>query len=156
MNLSALETFPFEKSQGFQSIVNKLDAIVLFVFRIWIFDVFFFSGITKFSSWETTLMLFEYEYDVPLIPFQVAALMATSAELLLPILLLAGLFSRFVAAGLFILNFVAAISYPDISPAGTQQHILWGVISGLLVLKGAGKLTLPMLIALVFKSKHND
>ncbi len=98
------------------------------VLRLWVAKVFFMSGLTKVGSWSTTMMLFEYEYEVPILPFDVAAYLATAGELILPVLLVLGLFSRLGALGLFILNAAAAISYPDISPAGTQQHIMWGVM----------------------------
>lgn len=153
MNLSALEIFPFEKSPLFQSFTNKAESILLFAFRIWLFNAFFFSGMTKMSSWETTLMLFEYEYEVPFIPFNIAAYLATAAELLLPALLLVGIFSRFTATGLFVLNIVAAISYPDISPAGTQQHIAWGLALSILMIHAGGKITYAMPLKLFFKNK---
>ncbi|MES9981641.1 MAG: DoxX family protein, partial [Candidatus Thiodiazotropha sp. 6PLUC5] len=53
------------------------------------------SGILDIS--ESTYLLFEHEYDVPLIPFQIAAHMATYAEHLFPILLVFGLCTRFAA-----------------------------------------------------------
>ena len=59
--------------------------------RLWVAKVFFASGLTKIQSWETTLWLFEEEYMVPVLSPQIAAFMATSAELFLPVLLVLGL-----------------------------------------------------------------
>ena len=87
-------------------------------------------------------MLFEYEYAVPLLSPALAAWLATAGELILPVLLLVGLLGRFSALGLFILNAVAVISYPDISPAGVQQHMMWGFMLAYLVLHGGGRLAL--------------
>jgi hypothetical protein len=41
---------------------------------------------------------------------------------------------------------MAALSYPDISPAGTVDHIMWGVMSAAIFFHGAGKLSLAHLV----------
>ena len=56
-------------------------------------------------------------------------------------LLAFGLGGRFAAAGLFVMNIVAVISFTDISPASEQQHYLWGVMLAALVLWGPGQLS---------------
>jgi putative oxidoreductase len=109
--------------------------------RLWVANVFWKSGLTKIKSWDSTLMLFEYEYSVPLLPTNVAAFLATGAELLFPVLLLLGLASRFSALSLFILNCVAVISYPDISAAGIKDHILWGTMLAVIFFHGPGLLS---------------
>lgn len=121
---------------GLYSWVERFVPVLDIALRIWIARVFFLSGLTKIQTWESTLMLFEYEYAVPVIPFQLAAYMATAGELILPVLIVLGLFTRFGLAGLFVLNLVAAISYPDISPAGIQQHIMWGLMMVVLLIHG--------------------
>jgi putative oxidoreductase len=100
--------------------------------------VFWNSGMTKIQSWDTTLMLFEYEYAVPLLPFELAAVLATAVELIAPVLLLLGLGARFGALALFVLNYVAAIAYPDISIAGLKDHYLWGTLLAVTFLHGPG------------------
>lgn len=127
-------------------LVDYLQPAVNMLFRLWVAKVFFMSGLTKIKSWDTTLMLFEYEYAVPLINFKLAAFLATGAELLLPVLLVVGLAGRFSAAGLFILNIVAAISYPDISPAGINDHYFWGAMLLVIMAYGSGKLSLDHII----------
>lgn len=87
-------------------------------------------------------MLFEDEYAVPLLSPAVAAWSGTAGELVLPMLLLLGLCSRFSAAGLFVLNVIAAISYPDMSSAGLKDHVLWGWWCAMLVCLGAGRASL--------------
>ncbi|MGL4296777.1 MAG: DoxX family protein, partial [Aestuariivirga sp.] len=65
--------------------------------------VFWNSGRTKVQGWnifdvsETTLYLFQNDYKVPLLPPEVAALMAQVAENTLPILLFIGLATRYAA-----------------------------------------------------------
>lgn len=109
--------------------------------------IFFSSALTKIQSWETTLMLFEYEYAVPLLPPYAAALLGTAAELVLPVFIALGLGTRFATVALFIFNAVAMISYPDLSPVGYQQHLLWGFMITVLFFYGPGKLSLDRIIA---------
>ena len=58
------------------------------------------------------------------------------------ILLALGLGGRFATLGLFVINIVAVISHTDITPAGMQQHHLWGTRLMMLVLWEPGKLSL--------------
>ncbi len=126
--------------------VDYLQPALNLLFRFWVAKVFFMSGLTKIKSWDTTLMLFEYEYAVPLIDFKLAAFLATGAELLFPALLLIGLSGRFSAAALFILNIVAAISYPDISPGGINDHYFWGAMLLVIFAYGPDKLSVDHFI----------
>jgi len=122
--------------------LNFLSPLLDLALRIWVAKVFFQSGLTKIQSWDTTMMLFQYEYNVPILSPTLAAYMGTAAELTLPILLFIGLLSRPTALALFVFNFVAVISYPDISPAGINDHIMWGVMLAVTFFHGAGKLSL--------------
>lgn len=123
--------------------LNFLAPIGFLLLRVWVAWQFFKSGLVKIQSFDSTLLLFEYEYSVPLLPSDIAAYMATAAELVLPILLIAGLAGRVSALGLFILNFVAFISYQD---ALLTDHLPWGLILLLFTLSGPGKLSLDHLI----------
>jgi putative oxidoreductase len=109
--------------------------------RLYVAWVFFASGLTKLRDWETTLFLFEYEYSVPLLSFEAAARLATISEILLPVLLLAGLASRFAAAGLFIINVVAVISLEEIAPAALYLHYIWGILLLQVFIWGGGLLS---------------
>lgn len=109
--------------------------------RLWVAQVFWKSGLTKIQSWDTTLMLFEYEYAVPVLPFNVAAVLATGVELAAPVLLIIGLGTRAGALALFVLNYVAAIAYPDISAAGLKDHYLWGTMLAVTFFHGPGLLS---------------
>ncbi len=113
--------------------------------RFWVGWVFLKSGLVKIQSWESTVMLFQYEYNVPLLPPQLAAIMGTVTELVFPVLLILGLFGRAPAVILFFFNIVAVLSYPDISPAGVNQHVVWGIILAMLAVHGNGKLSLDSL-----------
>ncbi len=114
--------------------------------RLFIAMVFFKAGLTKIASWDNTIALFENEYMVPLLPPALAAAMATAAELGFPVLLVLGLGSRFAAAGLFVLNIVAVISYPDVGEVGLKDHQMWGMFLLVTLLHGPGKLSIDHFI----------
>jgi putative oxidoreductase len=116
------------------------------VIRIYVARVFWLSGQTKIQSWESTLMLFEYEYAVPVLPFDIAAYAATGVELVAPVMLVLGLGTRAGALSLFALNYVATISYPDINIAGIKDHMLWGTMLAFSFFHGPGKLSVDHLI----------
>ena len=106
--------------------------------RLYLANIFFKSGLTKVLSWDSTLYLFSDVYNVPLLPPEMPASMAAGAELGLSMLLVLGLFGRFAAAGLFILNVVVVISYADLSDAGINQHLSWGILLGVLLILSRG------------------
>ena len=113
--------------------------------RLYLAQVFFLSGLTKIRDWDITLLLFTEEYQVPLLPPELAAVMGTGGELVLPVMLVLGLAGRFAALGLSVVNFVAVLSLSEIAPAALQQHITWGVLLATLVLYGLGKWTIDHL-----------
>ena len=108
------------------------------VLRLYLANVFFKSGLTKIKSWDSTLYLFSDVYQVPLLSPELAAWLSTSAELGLSVLLVLGLFGRFAAVGLSILNVVAVISYAELSEAGINQHLSWGILLGVLLILSRG------------------
>lgn len=123
-------------------VANVLDntrPVAALLARAYLAQVFFLSGLTKLRDWDTTLLLFTEEYRVPLLSPGVAAVMGTTGELLLPVLLLVGLAGRFAALGLSVVNTVAVISLSEIAPAALQQHITWGVLLAALALYGMGR-----------------
>jgi len=125
-----------------ENTLNKAHLITAFIARIYIAKVFFYAGLTKIQDWDTTLFLFEEEYQVPLIPFELAAILGTMGELILPVLLFLGLLSRFSALGLFVVNFVAVISLVDIAPAALYLHYIWGLLLAQITIYGAGPIAL--------------
>jgi len=48
------------------------------------------------------------------------------------------LLTRPAALALFVVNWVALVSYPDISPAGVKDHQIWGLGLAVVGLLGAG------------------
>jgi len=123
--------------------------------RLWAAKFFWDSALTKIQLGgdfpyiglgPSTLMLFQYEYHVPLIPYDVAAYIGTATELVFPVLLVIGLAGRFAAFVLFVFNIVAVISYPDLSQAGHVQHQLYGTLLLLPLLRGPGVISIDHFI----------
>ena len=114
--------------------------------RLWLAKVFFLSGLTKILSWDTTLSLFQNEYQVPLLPPEVAAYAGTFTELFFPVLLVLGLGTRFAAGVLFLFNIIAVISYPDLGEVGLKDHLYWGLLLLIPLLHGPGKISIDSLI----------
>jgi len=122
--------------------LEALQPLALLAARLYIAKVFFLSGLTKLRDWDITVALFVEEYHVPLLPPELAAVLGTGGELVLPVLLALGLASRFAAFGLFFVNAVAVISLPMITDAALQQHVFWGSLLFGLLLWGPGRWSL--------------
>lgn len=127
------------------------EGLALLVTRAALAGIFWRSGRTKveegsaLSISENAYFLFEYEYTGLPIPPDIAAPMATYAEHLFPILLAAGLFTRFAALSLLIMTLVIQIFvYPE---AWWTTHILWVAMAAILVSRGGGMLSLDALLA---------
>ena len=119
-------------------------SLIALIARLFTGLVFHLSWRTKidFDSWTikpATFFLFANEYKVPLIPPNLAAYLATTAELLCPLLLWAGLASRFAATAL--LGMVLVIQ-TFVYPGAFMDHALWSI--GLLTIMrfGPGKISL--------------
>ncbi len=129
-----------------RKVINQIDHWLTPLFdlaiRLYVGWQFLKSGWLKVSDWESTIALFENEYHVPLLSPQVAAIMGCGGELLLPLLLGLGLAGRFAAAGLFVVNAMAVIAYPELSDLGYADHVLWGCLLLVTVFHGPGRLSL--------------
>jgi putative oxidoreductase len=111
--------------------IYRLLPLADFLMRLYVSKVFFLAGLSKLRDWNMTISLFVDEYHVPFLPPELAAYLATAAELALPVLLLFGVARHFAAIGLFLLNLVAVISYYHVLqdlPAALQDHAEWGLM----------------------------
>ena len=131
---------------GLEALLEWLQAPALLAARLYVAYVFFMSGLESLRSWDATLYLYESEFHVPLLPPHVAAVMGTAGEVLLPPLLLLGLFGRFGALGLFVVNAVALLSYLyALQPPAIMFHVIWGILLSVVALWGPGKWSLDHL-----------
>jgi putative oxidoreductase len=111
--------------------------------RLAVATVFWNSAMSHLANWQTTIELFETEYQLPLLPPGLAAYMAVTIEVTTPILLVLGLFTR--AAALVLLGMVTVIEvfvYPEAWPT----HIQWAAMLLVLLCRGAGSLSVDGLI----------
>ena len=110
--------------------------------------VFFASGRTKVDGWQiadSTWFLFEHEYALPLIPSPVAAVAATVAEHVLPILLILGIATRLSALGLLGMTAVIQIF---VYPEAWQTHGLWAACLLAVAARGPGRISVDHLAGL--------
>ncbi len=127
---------------AFTNGIEKLQPHFALILRLYVARVFFASGLVKLQNWDSTLALFENEFQVPLLSPWAAALLGTGAEIVLPALLALGIGTRFSAIALFVFNIVAVISYPDLSDAGLKDHMLWGALLLVTLIYGPGRFAL--------------
>ncbi|WPC68467.1 DoxX family protein [Rhodoferax ferrireducens] len=137
------------------------NTLLAFVARFSIAAVFWKSGETKIQGFAVDIVnreftlgwprlsdsvvdLFRDEYHLPLVPPEIAATLAATAEHLFPVLILLGLATRLSALAL--LGMTMAIQlfvYPDAYPT----HGTWAAVLLYLMVRGPGKLSLDHWIA---------
>ncbi len=127
-------------------LIGWLDAVpyslLALPLRLAVATVFWSSGMVKLADWNATLALFSDEYQLPLLPPGVAAVIAASIELSMPPLLVLGLATR--AAALVLLGMTTVIEvlvYPEAWPT----HIQWAAMLLVLLCRGGGSLSLDHL-----------
>ncbi|MBA4044893.1 DoxX family protein [Erythrobacter donghaensis] len=114
--------------------------------RIVLAGIFWRAGRTKVEegSWlsisDTTYFLFAEEYAGVPLPSDFAAVLATVSEHAFPILLVAGLFTRFSALALLVMTIVIQFFvYPE---AWWSVHSLWAALALVLIVRGGGMFSL--------------
>ncbi len=135
--------------QGLESLIPIFDLSV----RLYLAHIFWKGGMVKLSSWMSTVMLFTMVYDVPVLPPELAAYLATAIELGGSFLLAIGLGGRWAALSLFGLNIVASISYGQLSEAALQEAFYWGILFLYLVLHGPGLLSVDALLQYLIRRR---
>lgn len=113
-------------------------------------NVFWSSGQTKLADWNATLYLFANEYKVPVLPPEVAAPIAASIELSMPVLLILGIATRPAAAVLLgMTTFIEVFVYPQAWPT----HIQWAAMMLVLIARGGGSFSLDHAIKRFFAKR---
>ena len=111
--------------------------------RFAVATVFWNSAMTKLANWQTAVYLFTEEYQVPLLPPEIAAYLAATIELTTPALLVLGLATR--PAALVLLGMTTVIE-AFVYPLAWPTHIQWAAMLLVLVCRGPGKISLDHLI----------
>ncbi len=137
------------------------DTFIALLARFSIAAVFWNSGQTKVEGFALNLVsgeftlgwprlsdsavaLFQDEYKLPFIAPAIAAPMAAAAEHLLPLLILAGLGTRFAALGLLCMTLVIQLF---VYPGAYAVHGTWAVVLLVLMARGPGTLSLDHWLA---------
>jgi putative oxidoreductase len=130
-------------------------SLALLALRIALAVPFFRSGLTKWSGFleiaPATTFLFANEFKLHLFgraydyPFPVLMAWAASvSEIVLPALLVLGLFTRFAALGLLVMTVIIQLTIP----AGWANfHLPWAAMALALMVYGAGLLSMDRAIA---------
>ncbi len=131
---------PHRLWSGVERALDTLRDPALLVARLYVAYVFFASGLQSLRDWSGTVWLYENEFRVPLLPPHLAAVAGTAGEVLLPPLLALGLFGRFAALGLFVVNGVALLSYYyALQAPAILFHVIWGILALAAALWGPGR-----------------
>ena len=146
-NAPALASRAVRAYGGLADTIDRVQSLFALGVRLYVARVFFVSGTIKLMNWDSTLALFANEYHVPLLAPPLAAVLGTAAEIALPVFIVLGLGTRLAALALFAFNVVAATSYPDLSPAGLKDHVLWGALIAVLFVYGPGRIALDHWLA---------
>jgi putative oxidoreductase len=128
----------------------------LLVLRLALARPFYASGLTRWDGWFTLSFgakaLFADEYKLHIfgaeIPFPaplVVATLASTAEIVLPILLAFGFLTRWAALGLLVMTGIIQLTYPD---GWANFHLYWAAMALAIVTFGPGAISLDRLIGL--------
>ncbi|WP_332304836.1 DoxX family protein [Rhizobium sp. GR12] len=131
-------------------------SLPLLALRLGLAIPFFKSGLTKWDGFLTlstgARYLFEQEFKLHIfgnqIPYPMPLTMAAAAgigELVLPILLVLGLFTRYAALGLLVMTAVIQLTIPD---GWANFHLPWAAMALTLVVLGSGRIALDPLVNL--------
>ncbi len=165
--------FPVEgnTTQSLMSIVERADAVlrgfaapsfVAVMLRVALAIPFWKSGILKWDGFlrlnDVAVELFSSEFKLHLpggpYPFAAPATVAFvtgCAEILLPVLLVLGLATRFCAAGLLVMTCVVELTVPN----GWPIHITWAAMALAVMALGPGVLSSDHLIRRALQSARS-
>lgn len=118
--------------------------------RLGVAWIFWNSAQVKLINWDRTLLLFSEEYQVPVLPPELAANLALGIELVAPVLLVVGFLTR--PTVLVLLGMTATIQifvYPEAWPT----HLQWTAMMLVLLSRGAGMLSFDHLAWRWLRSK---
>ena len=130
--------------------------LVLLILRLALARPFFMSGLTRWDGWFTlafgTKVAFSEEYKLHIfgseIPFpmpELVATMASTAEIVLPVLLAFGFLTRWAALGLLCMTGVIQLTYPD---GWANFHLPWAAMALTIMTFGPGAISLDRLLGL--------
>ncbi len=131
-------------------------SLAALLLRLTLARPFFASGMTRWDGWFTlsfgTKALFTDDYRLHVfgaeIPFpqpELVATLASTAEIVLPILLAFGFLTRYAALGLLGMTAVIQLTYPD---GWANFHLYWAAMALAIMVLGPGAISLDRLMGL--------
>jgi putative oxidoreductase len=128
--------------------------LIALMARVPVAGVFWLSGRTKVDGWnifrinESAVLLFENEFQLPLLNPVFAAHITALAEHVFPVLLVLGLATRYSALALLAMTAVIQIFvFPDAWPT----HGTWAACFLILIARGPGEISIDHWLARRFK-----
>lgn len=125
-------------------------SLLMILIRFWVAQIFWYSGLTKIASWQSTVYLFTYEYNVPILPPEIAAYLATTFELICPCLLVLGLFTRLASIPLIIMTIIIQFTYLYL-----VEHIYWMMLLTTILFYGPSSLSLDNLFMSFLRTRKS-
>jgi putative oxidoreductase len=140
------------------NLIHRIESLILKCLPEWLVSLilrfgiaipFWKSGLTKWDGFgvlsETPLILFENEFMLHIFrqeysfPFPAVMAYASSiGEIVLPILVVLGLFTRFAGVGLLLMTLIIQLTFPDAWPL----HFTWAAMALGVIYLGGSKLSL--------------
>lgn len=121
----------------FVSLSNRWRPLVELAMRLWLAQAFISAGVLNAADLEPTVWFFTFNYPVELMTPESAALLLIAVELVCPVLLIIGLFSRLAAGGLFAVSILLYGAYPAVLDNG--YHI---IMLAMIFVMGPGQISL--------------
>lgn len=157
-------TLTSSPSTGLRAVALRLEAglarvpegLALLALRVALAVPFWKSGLTKwdapFALSENAVLLFSEEFRLHLFGAEIAyplpvvmAYASGTAEIVLPVLLVLGLTTRFAALGLLLMTGIIQLTIPD---GWANFHLPWAAMALALVVFGPGGVSLDRLLGL--------
>lgn len=127
--------------------------------RLFMANIFFTSGKLRLNDylngqWDNQITAFTDYHPIPGIPADIAAISGTAGEIVLPILLAFGLFTRFGAAGLLTMTLSIQFLVPAEYGIANSDHYMWMLLLAVPMLKGGGVLSADFVLCKFFCKKR--
>jgi putative oxidoreductase len=116
--------------------------------RLWMAQIFFQSGLLKLQNLSGAIFLFSDVHPVPFLPPWLAAYLATTVELVCPVLLVLGLAARLAALPMLVMTLVIQFVVGAADPAFyLTEHYYWMFLLAVIITRGPGPLSIDHLLA---------
>lgn len=128
-------------------------SLILLAMRVAMGFVFFNAGLLKLNSFDFAVKLFADEYRLPLLPPELAARLAMTVELGVPLFLFAGLATRLATLPLLGMTLVIVTL---VYPASWVESLLWASVLVMILTRGPGTISLDYLVERWFASRDRS